>query len=147
MELICDQITNSNERNKNGPSTKKTKLDMQPDLEHGAAAIPSGYVASEPETGTVKKHGLRIHAIEFVPDRVERQIEESDRCHERRPGNNGLVVDRPRLPCNVSNHPHEDDGNKRRRIAGKQQPFTHDYANKSVKRKAEADVDIEEKQK
>ena len=78
----------------------------------------------------MKKHGLRIHAIEFVPDRVERQIEESDRCHERRPENDGPVVDRPRLPCNVSDHSHANGGNKRRRIIGKQQPSTHDAANK-----------------
>ena len=47
----------------------------------------------------------------------------------------------------VSNYLHATGGSKRRRIVGKQQPSTHDPADKSAKRKAEADVDIEEERK
>ena len=74
-----DEVTS--ERNTNGPRTKKAKLDTQPDPEHAVAAIPSGNVASEPETGTLQKHGLNIHATEFAPGSVERQVGESDSCH------------------------------------------------------------------
>ena len=90
------------ETNKNGPSAKKAKFDTQLGFEHVVAAIPSGNVASEPETGTLQKHAISIHAIVFVLGSVERHAEESVRCQESRPGNAGLVVDRPRLPCNFS---------------------------------------------
>ena len=48
---------------------------------------------------------------------------------------------------NVSDDLHANGGSKRRCVAGKQRPASHDHANASVKRKAEAEVETQEERK
>lgn len=63
-------------RGGNKPHTKKAKLETQLVLGLVVATIPSGNLASETKAGSVQRDGLNIHAVGFVPGKVETTVDE-----------------------------------------------------------------------